>query len=392
MTRGFRCGDARRCRRALASSAFLALIAAALLPAGAFAQEADADTIVAEEASLPDPEIFYQAGLEAEWSGDYAAARAHYGDGIAQGHAGSHYQLGFLLMDGLGGPRETVAAREHFRAAADGGINLALVPYLYAYDDQDDPELEPDPFIAARALLELSQRDLASAGDTIMFWSPPLRRQIQVYLRDTGHYGGAIDGLIGQGSLRALRAFARSRTPLPALPERRFERLVINADGIAVNARTPIAFSAIDDLVEARSAMLGVSVSEADDGVWRIAHDGDDLLYWRRADGEDASRFELPGKPSATALAIGSPFSDLTEEDTTACALRVVGNAPHAGFYQRRCETRIEGVQLVFLAGNGPFDDLDAENGVAADPFGEQLTAIEIVPPLALRLADGEAD
>ena len=349
-------------------------------------------TVVAQEL-VPDPDTAYRAGLDAEWSGDYVAAREHYAAGVAQNHAHAHYQLGFLLMDGLGGPRDTEAARRHFRAAADGGIALALVPYLYAYDDQDDPALEPDPFIAALALLELARRDLASAGDTIMFWSPPLRRQVQVYLRDAGYYGGAIDGLIGQGSLRALRAFARSRAPLPNLPERRFERLSITAAGIAVDGRAPIAFGAIDSVVDARSAMLGVSVTAARDTVWRIAHGEDELLFWHAGDdGDNRPSFELPGKPSGTLLALGLPFGALDDADTTACALRVAADGPQAGLYTRRCETRVAGVQLVFVAANGPFDDLDAENSAAAAPYGERLTTIDIIPPVALRLADGESD
>ncbi|CAN0285756.1 unnamed protein product, partial [Ectocarpus sp. 13 AM-2016] len=146
--------------------------------------------------------------MQAEWTGDYAQARALHMQAAALGLARSHYQLGFLLLDGLGGERDVDAARAHLRAAADDGITLALVPFMYSYDDQDDPQLNPDAAIAGHALLELALRDLGMAGDTIQFWSPPMRRQVQVYLQEAGYYRGAIDGLIGQGSLNALRAFA----------------------------------------------------------------------------------------------------------------------------------------------------------------------------------------
>lgn len=358
----------------------------------------DAQTEVVEQAI--DVEAVYSQALEAEWAGDLESARELYGPAAEAGHARSHYQLGFLLMDGLGGPRDVEQGRFHLRQAADGGISLALVSLIYTYDDQDDPSVAPDPIVASHSLLELSQRDLASAGDTIMFWSQPLRRQIQRDLRDTGYYSGAIDGLIGQGSLNALRAFARSRTELPALPEQRFESLVINSDGIALNGGTSIPLDSIDTLADLRDALESLPAVATDETHWRILSGDEPVLDWPRpvenADGEETVEadiaFQLPGKPTTTDLTFGAAIDSFTDLDLTLCAVRTARQGTLEGRYLRRCETRVPGVQLVFVAQNGPSPDLEAEiariHGTPdEEPRGETLAAIEINPPLSLRLA-----
>lgn len=376
------------------------------------------------QAELVDPVIdagaVHAQALEAEWAGEYERARELYGPAALAGHARSHYQLGFLMMDGLGGPRDVEQARFHLRQAADGGITLALISLIYTYDDQDDPSVAPDPILASRSLLELSQRDLASAGDTIMFWSRPLRRQVQRDLREAGFYSGAIDGLIGQGSLNALRGFARARTELPVLPERRFEILLINADGIAHNGGTPTALDSIETLADLRSALETLPAIATDETHWRIFSGDEPVLDWPRpspsadaevtegevtggdeTEGEEIEgnetaqavvTFQLPGKPTATDLTFGAAIENFTDLDQALCAVRTAGPGPYEGRYLRRCETRVPGVQLVFVAHNGPSPDLEAEvsriHGVAdEEPRGETLAAIEINPPLSLRLA-----
>lgn len=371
-------------------------------PQWATAQEAA--SVPDEQAELVAPEIdteaVYSQALEAEWAGEYAQARELYLPAAEAGHARSHYQLGFLFMDGLGGARDVDRGRFHLRQAADGGISLALVSLIYTYDDQDDPEIAPDPVLASHSLLELSQRDLASAGDTIMFWSQPLRRQIQRDLRDAGHYRGAIDGLIGQGSLNALRAFARARTELPDLAEQRFENLLINADGIALNGGTPTALDSIETLADLRSALEILPAIATDEHHWRIFSGEEPVLDWPRpvTSGEDEETaqasitFQLPGKPTVTDLTLGAAIENFTELDLTMCAVRTAREGSQTGRYIRRCETRVPGVLLVFVAQNGPSPDLEAEvariHGASqVEPRGETLAAIEINPPLSLRLA-----
>lgn len=383
-------------------------LGAALLGLAAFGST---QTATAQEtASVPDTqaevveqvidvEAIHSQALEAEWAGDYERARELYRPAADAGHARSHYQLGFLMMDGLGGPRDVEQARFHLRQAADGGISLALVSLIYTYDDQDDPSVAPDPIVASHSLLELSQRDLASAGDTIMFWSQPLRRQIQRDLRDAGYYGGAIDGLIGQGSLNALRAFARSRAELPALPERRFESLVINSDGIALNGGTPTPLDDIDTLADLRDALESLPAIATDETHWRILSGDEPVLDWPQpvadTEGEETTEagitFQLPGKPTLD-LTFGTAIDSFSDLDQTLCAVRIASQSSLEGRYLRRCETRVPGVQLVFVAQNGPSPDLEAEvariHGTPdEEPRGETLAAIEINPPLSLRLA-----
>lgn len=339
----------------------------------------------------PDSQALYEQAMQAEWTGDYAEARTLHRQAADLGFARAHYQLGFLLLDGLGGERDVDAARTHLRAAADNGITLALVPYMYSYDDQDDPQLSPDAAIAAHALLELALRDLGMAGDTIQFWSPPMRRQVQVYLQEAGYYRGAIDGLIGQGSLNALRAFARQRAPLPELPGQGFTSLVLTAQGVSANERPPFAWQDVDDLVDARSAFAGARVEATQEGHWRIGVDEAALIDWPRTEDGDELTFQLPGKPQRTDFHFGMDFGGVAEDDLGQCALRTSGNDPMPR-YTRRCETRIAGVHLVFQAANGPFDDLETSLTGATTPYGERLRAIELSPPVALRLAESQGE
>lgn len=343
------------------------------------------------EQQSQDPQALYEQAMQAEWTGDYNDARALHLQAAELGVARSHYQLGFLLLDGLGGPRDVDAARSHLRTAADNGITLALVPYMYSYDDQDDPELNPDAAIASHALLELALRDLGMAGDTIQFWSPPMRRQVQVYLQEAGYYRGAIDGLIGQGSLNALRAFARQRAPLPELPSQGFTSLVLTAQGVKADERPLFAWQNVEDLVDARSAFAGARVEATQEGHWRIGSDEAALIDWPQAEDGEALVFQLPGKPQRTDFQFEMDVDAIAEDDLGQCALRASGDEPMPR-YTRRCETRIAGVHLVFEAANGPFDDAETSLTGPVAPYDERLMAIELSPPVALRLADSQSE
>jgi hypothetical protein len=357
-----------------------------MVPVVAMANEAAADG-GEESANQQDPQTLYELGMQAEWSGDYDRARQLHQQAADLGFARSHYQLGFLLLDGLGGERDVDAARNHLRTAADNGITLALVPYMYSYDDQDDPQLNPDATIAAHALLELALRDLGMAGDTIQFWSPPMRRQVQVFLQEAGYYRGAIDGLIGQGSLNALRAFARQRAPLPELAAQSFASIVLTEQGVTSDDRPTFAWDNVDDVVDARSAFAGARIEATQDGHWRIGTAETDLIDWpRTGDDERTPLFQLPGKPQRTDFQFGMAFDAIASEDLRQCALRP-SDEPLPR-YIRRCETRVAGVHLVFQAANGPFDDAETALTGPALPFDERLIAMELSPPVALRLAE----
>ena len=343
------------------------------------------------ELTQDDAADLYRQGLEAEWNGAYAIARPLYERAGAQGHAQALYQLGFLKMDGLGGPRDVAAARALFRASADAGHALALVPLVYAYDDLDDAGSAPDTILASHALLELSRRDLGMAGDTIQFWSDPLRRQIQRDLQRAGFYRGPIDGLIGQGSLNALRAFARNRGDLPDITAPRFARAVIRADGVSVDEGPLTPFAAMDDLRAVREAFGGVTLTQVDGDRWRLSTGDTHLLDWLRV-GDGAGRFELPGKQAGEALRPGMLRTQVGAGDLGACMVVTERQGQAEGEQRRHCETRVAGVQLVFAPEYVPPHDLDSQHGgegAAVEVYTglDRLERIEVTPPLTLRLA-----
>ncbi len=358
----------------------------------------DPTDVSAAEVAEPavDPEALYSEAMLAEWDGRYDDARRLHLQAAELNVPRAHYQLGFLLLDGLGGPRDGEQARFHLRRAADLGVTLALVPYIYAYDDQDDPDLPPDARIAAHALLELSLRDLATAGDTIQFWSQPMRRQVQVFLKEAGFYRGAIDGLIGQGSLNALRAFSRRRGTLPELPERGFERIILTQEGVTADNRPTFAWSQIDDLVSARSAFAGAWIDRLRDDRWRIGVEDSALIDWpapgSAGSNEPVLIFDLP-RASADAeptwiIRFGMGPQDAQRGTLGACAIRI---EPDYRGYAKRCETRVAGVHLVFEARHNPAGLVDAPVFEHMRPPAERLKAIELTPPVQLRLAGADS-
>ncbi|MBV6656743.1 MAG: sel1 repeat family protein [Devosiaceae bacterium] len=294
----------------------LALAAPGVAPVSAVEAQ---DSVLQNSA---DPQSLYQQALEAEWSGAYGVARPLLEQAAELGHARAHYQLGFLKMDGLGGPRDVLAARRHFRASADGGHTLALVPLIYAYDDFVDAMASPSPLRASHALLELAQRDLGMAGDTIQFWSRPLRRQIQRDLQAAGFYRGAIDGLIGQGSLNALRGFGRSSAALPDPERAGFRQVIISADGVSVDDSPLVQLAAIETLAEAREALERLSVHAVEENHWRIISGDTELLDWLPAGEQGTVAFQLPGKPRGGRLELGMPKSGVPVDDLGICQPR----------------------------------------------------------------------
>lgn len=377
------------------------------------------------EASQIDPRALYEQALQAEWSGNYPQARALLERAAELGHARALYQLGFLKMDGLGGPRDVNAARRHFRASADAGHRLALVPLIYTYDDFEDVEAAPDPVIASHALLDLSQRDLGMAGDTIQFWSGPLKRQIQRDLRQAGYYAGPIDGLIGQGSLNGLRRFARSGAPLPSVDAPRFSTIRFTAEGVSVDGGTSVPFDEITSLREAREATLGVTLMNSGEGRWEISHEDRVLLHWNPSN--DAHRFVLLGKPRSQPFGLGDPKRSFDQVRLALCSSLAAsrssraqaGNLPSVDGSQGtgaamdgtpgldrpnelRCETTMPEITLVFAPAEVGQDDLAADESVVAqkpgvdaltagpDDSANALIAIEILRPLRLRLGGNQ--
>ncbi|MEM1286826.1 MAG: hypothetical protein AAGH60_00590 [Pseudomonadota bacterium] len=397
---------------------------------------ASTDDAAQSEAVSVDAQALYQQAQQAEWSGNYTQARTLLERAAKTGHARSLYQLGFLKMDGLGGPRDVLAARDHFRASADAGLSLALVPLMYAYDDFDDEEAAPNTVLASHALLELSQRDLGMAGDTIQFWSNPLKRQIQKDLRDAGYYSGAIDGLIGQGSLNGLRRFARSSSALPDIDRPRFSTVRFQTDGVSVDAGPVVSFDKVTSLRDARIAVLGLDVMPIDDGRYAVSHEGRLLIEWHL--NEEPDQFVLLGKPKSEPFSFGAQKSAFRAEHLASCmsepqrvtvarpatapALvrqgvpiqpRQVGEAPMQDVRKPRdsaqpelmpalCETHLAEIKLLFEPASAPIATQPAGEGEASAssvsvqpdmvitnsvPPVLALTAIEISRPLSLRLS-----
>ncbi len=126
------------------------------------------------------------------------------------GDAGSMLQMAQVLSAGYGVPRDTKRGLDwYFRAyqagSGDAGYALALA---YA----DGVGVAPDPAKVAGYLVESIRRGSSTAltdlTDNPEGWDLPVRQELQRLLQVSGAYVGAIDGIIGPGTLRALKALA----------------------------------------------------------------------------------------------------------------------------------------------------------------------------------------
>lgn len=115
-----------------------------------------------------------------------------------------------IMVAGYGVPRDTVgAAQWYFRAYQAGNADAG---YALAYSHADGLGVERDFGRAAGYLLEAVRRGSAIALEQVTgnpdAWDVEIRMELQRLLAGQGLYEGAIDGIFGPGTLRALEAVA----------------------------------------------------------------------------------------------------------------------------------------------------------------------------------------
>ena len=119
---------------------------------------------------------------------------------------------GSMYNSGEGAPPNPPRAAYWFGQAANRGNGQAMANLAMLHDAGRG--VQRDPGMAAGLLLQSLKRD-DNYGRRILFEnpqtvSPATRRSIQMMLKSSGYYTGAIDGKFGPGTRRALEAFARS--------------------------------------------------------------------------------------------------------------------------------------------------------------------------------------
>ncbi len=96
-----------------------------------------AASFLASCASASSDESAYNRGVHAYRAKDFAAARVAWGASVAGGDHSAQNNLGYLLYEGLGGPKDRARAIELWRAAAEAGHSEAQWHLGHAFQDGD---------------------------------------------------------------------------------------------------------------------------------------------------------------------------------------------------------------------------------------------------------------
>ncbi|GAB5446241.1 MAG: hypothetical protein Gyms2KO_11140 [Gymnodinialimonas sp.] len=136
---------------------------------------------------------------------DVAEAERLYRMGAEGGNLLAMRSLGNFLRDGVAGNRDQVEAMRWFMEAAEGGD--AFANYFVGWQHEYGRGVPVNLPEAAR----WHMRGLA-AGDDYAIRNPdefdgPVGREMQILLRNAGHYDGAIDGAVGPGTISAMQAY-----------------------------------------------------------------------------------------------------------------------------------------------------------------------------------------
>ena len=154
--------------------------------------------------------IFYKTG--AYVPKDPAQSLRWFEKAGERGNIAAMVFAGSIYNSGEGTPPNPSRAAYWFGQAANRGNGQAMSNLAMLHDAGRG--VRRDPGMAAGLLLQSLKRD-DNYGRKILYEtpqaiSPATRRSIQLMLKSSGYYTGAIDGKFGPGTRRALDAFARS--------------------------------------------------------------------------------------------------------------------------------------------------------------------------------------
>ena len=118
-------------------------------------------------ASPASEESAYNGGVNAYLAKDFAAARAAWAVSVAAGDRSAENNLGYLLYEGLGGPKDRVRAVELWQRAAKAGHSEAQWHFGLAYrDGQAVPQSNAEAYAWFRCSVATAElpggRDLES--------------------------------------------------------------------------------------------------------------------------------------------------------------------------------------------------------------------------------------
>ena len=182
--------------------------AAILAPAGLFDQ---AEAIMAAAYALD----------VAQWDAEARRAMPLYEAAGQGGHAPAWVELGALYENGIGTAQDNRKALSLYLQAGDMGFDEGYYRALMVADQLRESEIYVQTFLA------LYRSDPALAYDSFNAVSSAGPRWLQGFLQAQGFYGGALDGAFGAGSRAALEGFAAAGRAAPAAAPQEADALAL---------------------------------------------------------------------------------------------------------------------------------------------------------------------
>ncbi|MGE3919173.1 MAG: caspase family protein, partial [Hyphomicrobiaceae bacterium] len=174
------------------------------------------------------PRFTFQLARSLQKAGEFAEAADLYRGLVARGYLAAFTNLGWLLDNGKGVPRDHAAAVRLHLLAAHQGDQFGMFNAAMSYDSGNG--LPYNPVQAARwiyAAVRLGHAySIGRMTTDAAGWTPAFRIEMQRLLKEAGLYGGPLDGVFGAEVHRAVRELPRlDMAPMPGgeRPSRRFD-------------------------------------------------------------------------------------------------------------------------------------------------------------------------
>ena len=147
--------------------------------------------------------VFYDSGIGT--SANEKKAFDYYTAAAKQGHSSAQHNLGILYRDGKGVAKSNAEAIRLFKQAVQQGEPYAHNSLGWMYENavgvSKDPREAANLYYEALKLGRPWSTTRSQGG-----WDRDTAREMQRLLKADGHYSGVIDGIMGSGAVRAMKA------------------------------------------------------------------------------------------------------------------------------------------------------------------------------------------
>jgi TPR repeat protein len=145
---------------------------------------------------------------------DWDAALEWYRKAADADQSEAQCRLGALYDTGQGVKQDLAEAIKWYRPCAESGIGPAMFRLAEIYENA--LEVDNDPSLAADYMLKALKANVQQAKDEMLGgakdWSQQFRQEFQRKLKAVNLYSGTIDGVLGQGTQKAIEAITNDNS------------------------------------------------------------------------------------------------------------------------------------------------------------------------------------